>query len=580
MITRSWRKAPADNGELRAVLAKDIGRCCGSRDPEGSGVVPEPKMSVPRSVSEVLSDHISLELEGIDRMYLNVYVPQLQREIGVVGFFRYHRRHQFVSSALMDPISKSFVAAMEAFAKQDQIPVVQFRKGQRKDDIAAEHLSRFTRTEGVLFIGKAQEKTPVFRTERRRSEKNGATYPWLIRSTAMVNHFYIYCVDHDFGPFFLKFSTYFPYNAKLCLNGHEYAKRQLMQKGIEFEALDNGVLRCDEPKRLQAICDGLSAEKIDALLRKWLRKLPHPFAPADRSAGYRYEISILQAEFSLTQVLDRPVTGRVFFEEVIRENLDIGRPSQVQLIFDRRVNRRTPSRFRTRVITEGVVPSLHIDYKNTRIKQYHKEGRALRTETTINNTRDFSIGKRLKNLPALRQIGFRANRRLLDVQKISHDCSIGEDAFNQVVRPIDVNGQRASALRFGDPRVQALFAVLAVFSLQLRGFTNAELRALLAQILGLDPATYPAGRMTYDLRRLRLHGIIERISRSHRYQLTPSGLRIALFFSRTYARLLRPTLALIMPQASPATARIRGAFDRLQSAIDACCQEQRLVASR
>jgi hypothetical protein len=222
----------------------------------------------------------------------------------------------------------------------------------------------------------------------------------------MVNHFYVYCVDRDFGPFFLKFSTYFPYNAKLCLNGHEYAKRQLAQRGICFEALDNGVLRCDEPKRLQAICDGLSAEKIDALLRKWLRKLPHPFTPADRKAGYRYEISILRAEFSLTQLLDRPVTGRVFFEEVIRENLDIGRPSQVQLIFERKVSKRTPGRFRTRMITEGVVPSLHIDYKNTRVKQYHKEGRALRTETTINDTRDFGIGKRLKNLPAFGRSAF------------------------------------------------------------------------------------------------------------------------------------------------------------------------------
>src|SRR4030095_10171137 len=90
-------------------------------------------------------------------------------------------------------------------------------------------------------------------------------YPWLVSSTAMVNHFYVYCVDRDFGPFFLKFSTYFPYNGKLCLNGHEYAKRQLEQKGIHFEALDNGVLCCDDPRRLQAICDGLSAEKIDAL---------------------------------------------------------------------------------------------------------------------------------------------------------------------------------------------------------------------------------------------------------------------------------------------------------------------------
>jgi hypothetical protein len=535
-------------------------------------------MRVPRSVAEVLSEHVTLEVEGIDRMYLNVYIPQLQREVGVASFFRFHRGYQFASSALMDPISKAFIGGMEAFARAEQIPIVQFRKGQRKDDVAAEHLKKFTKEEGVLIIGKAQEKTPVFRTERRRNEETGGTYPWLVRSTAMVNHFYVYCVDRDFGPFFLKFSTYFPYNSKLCLNGHEYAKRQLTKKGIGFEALDNGVLRCDDPKRLQTICDGLSAEKIDALLRKWLRILPHPFTAADRKAGYRYQSSILQAEFSLTQVLDRPVTGRVFFEEVIRENLDIGRPSQVQLIFDRRVTKTTPGRFRTRVITDGVIPSLHVDYKNTRIKQYHKEGRALRTETTINNARDFGIGKLLKNLPALRQIGFRANRRLLDVQKISHDCAIGEDTFHQVVRPIEIDGQRASALRFGDERVQALFAGLAVFSLQLRGFTNQEMRLLLAQMLGLDSASYPAGRMTYDLRRLRLHGIIERIPHSHRYQLTPDGLRIALFFSRTYARLLRPVLADIMTQAPPNRSPVRAAFDRLQSTIDACCEEQKLVA--
>src|SRR5882672_4032355 len=394
----------------------------------------------------------------------------------------------------------------------------------------------------------------------------------------MVNHFYVYCMDRNFGPFFLKFCTYFPYNAKLCLNGHEYVKQQLANRGIGYEALDNGILSCDDPKRVQALCDGLSGEKIDGLLRKWFRKLPHPFAAQDRQAGYRYQISILQAEFSLTQVLERPVTGRVFFEEVIRENLDIGRPSQVQLIFDRRVSRRTPRRFRTRVITDGVIPSLHVDYKNTRIKQYHKEGRALRTETTINNTRDFGIGKLVKNLPDLRQIGFQANRRLLDVQRISHDCSIGEDAFDRVVRPAEIDGQRASALRFGDKRVQALFAVLVIFSLQLRGFNNSEMRALLAQMLGLDPANYPIGRMTYDLRRLRLHGIIDRIPHSHRYQLTSAGLRIALFFSRTYARLLRPKLAEIMPQASSAGSTLRTAFDRLNNEIDACCEEQRLVA--
>jgi hypothetical protein len=127
----------------------------------------------------------------------------------------------------------------------------------------------------------------------------------------------------------------------------------LAKEGIAFEALDNGILSCADPGRLQQLCDGLSGARVDALLRKWLARWPHPLSDRDRKAGYRYDVSILQAEFSLTQVLDRPLTGRIFFEEVSRENLDLGRPDQVQLIFGRRVTRQTPGRFRTRVLTEG-----------------------------------------------------------------------------------------------------------------------------------------------------------------------------------------------------------------------------------
>ena len=150
-------------------------------------------------------------------------------------FFREHRGQPLPSAALMSPMSRSFVAKLEGYVAEHEIPLVQFRKGQRKDTVMAEHLRKFDKEEGVVFVGKAQEKTPVFRTEKRRSPTTGQPYPWIVRSTAMVNHYYVYAVDRDFGPFFLKFCTYFPFNAKLCLNGHEYAKRQLARKGIAFE---------------------------------------------------------------------------------------------------------------------------------------------------------------------------------------------------------------------------------------------------------------------------------------------------------------------------------------------------------
>jgi hypothetical protein len=336
-------------------------------------------MTIPRSAGEVLAHHVTLEVECIDRMYLNVYQPRLQFPEAVVSFLRNHRGQPFASSALLEPISQGFIAGLYRFAKDQGVPVVDFAKGRRKDDVAHEFLAQFHQEEGVLFLGRAQEKAPVFRTEKRRNPVTGATYPWIVRATTMVNHFYIYAVDADFGPFFIKFCSYFPYNAKFCINGNEWAKRQAAKAGIGFEALDNGFAACDDPARLQRICDRFGPSHIDRLLRKILARLPHPFSAADRRAGYRCQISVLQAEFSLTQVLDRPTSGRVFFETVIAENLDIGRPDRVSLVFDRRVRTRgrhpTPTRYRTRALTQGVTPSLHVEYKHSRVKQYHKEGR-------------------------------------------------------------------------------------------------------------------------------------------------------------------------------------------------------------
>ena len=377
--------------------------------------------------------------------------------------------------------------------------------------------------------------------------------------------------------------TYFPYTAKLCINGNEWAKRQAAQAGIGFEALDNGFAAVDDVAAVQAICDSLGPERIDALLRKWLAILPSPFAPGDEAAGYRYELSILQAEFSLTQMLDAPVSGRIFFEQVIRDNLDIGRPDHVGLVFDRRIlngrKHKTPGRFRTRVITEGVTPSLHVDYKHTKIKQYHKQGRALRTETTINDPHDFRVSKRLTNLLDLRQLGFTANRRLLGVQTISHDPIRGAKAFTDLTTPlVTAQGTRIPGLRFGDTRVHALLRALLIDRLLPHGFTTRELRTLTAPLLGKRAEDITAGQMTYDLRRLRAHRLIERIPRSRRYRVTDNGLQHALLFTHAHDHLLRTALALTSDPSPPQPSALRKAARAYQIAFDDLTHQAGLAA--
>ena len=413
-----------------------------------------------------------------------------------------------------------------------------------------EQLAQFLaegRTEGVVFIGRAQEKVSVWATTRRR-DAEGKSYPWIVRESRVVTQWYFYCYDACAGPFFIKYCGYFPYNAKLCCNGNEYAKCMAARAGIGFTPLDNGFAAVDDAAAVQAICDSFDENVIWDLAAKWTGLLPCPFTAEDTAAGYRYEVSVLQAEFSLTQVLDKPVTGRIFFEQVIRDNLDIGRPDKAGLIFGRRIIRKgpraTPGQFRTRILTEGVVPTLHVDYKHSKIKQYHKEGKALRTETTINDTRDFGIGKRLHNLPALRAAGFAATRRLLDVQKISHDPADGQDAITQTCQPLTTEtGTRVAGMRLADPRAHALLAALCVFRLLPRGFANRDLRPIMAQLLGVPAGTITPGKMTCDLRRLRMHGLIERIPGTFRYQVTDAGITRALFLTRLHDKFLRTGLA-------------------------------------
>lgn len=520
------------------------------------------------TIPELLREHVTLEVECLDRLYLNGYVPNLQMGGQLVSFLMAHRGHPIPSPALLGQITDRFRDSVKRFAHEHAIPVVQFKHGQRKDDIAAELRAKYKEPEGVVFIGAAQERASAFKATKKPG--TGAVWFEYSRQMVAVVHYYFYIQDADFGPCFIKIGTYAPYPIKVCLNGHEWVKCQLTKAGIAFESLDNGFLSCEDPEALQAICDRLGPEQIEAFFRKWVERLPFPLTPEDRAAGYEHHLSIYQMETSLTQVFTRPVKGREFFEEVIRENIDLGRPDRMQVLFERRVTKATPGRFRTRVIQDGVQPSLHVEYKKTHIKQYFKENRALRTETTINDPGDFGVPKGLRNLSHLQTIARNINHRLLEVERVSQNCAMSGEAVEHVVRPtVTKDGQRAPGLPFGDPRVMALFAALTLFSHLVDGFTNRSLRTHVARLVGGCIHDYTANQMTYDLRRLRLKGLIVRREGTNRYFLTPHGWRVALFFTRINARVLRTMLAAAAPSddiprpLAAALARVDRELDRI-----------------
>jgi hypothetical protein len=521
------------------------------------------------TVNEVLGGHVALDIECLDRVYLNAYVPVLQSSGQVVAFMTQHLGLPIPSPALFDKIGQRFRRSVDSFAEASGIPWVRFSKGDRKADVMRPYLDRQAATgrSGVAAIGVAQEFQRVWAAYRRETRTAAPQFTFA-KADRRVTCYYFYLWDEDFGPAFIKVCAYFPYPAKVWVNGHEWAKRQATRAGIGYRELSNGFAACDDPAGLQEICDRLGPGTIEVFAQRWLHRLPLPFGPADQRAGYWWELSMRQVEVSRTLVFDAPRRARAFFEALIADNLDIGRPANVEIIFARHIRRDTPGVYRTAIDRPVIGPDsggvvLNVFYKHSRIKQYLKDGRAMRIETVVNAPRDLGCNARLPNLGELQAKARGANRRILETERAGQGTVLASPAFERIAHPsVTADGRRTPALRFGDPRVMALAGALCTTLLAATGITNKSLRALMT---GLLHAPYTPGQMTYDLRRLRLTGLIRRIEHTNHYVLTPDGTKVAVFYTKLHNRLLRPLLAADQPQAP---AELRAALRAIDHHIE------------
>jgi hypothetical protein len=385
-------------------------------------------------------------------------------------------------------------------------------------------------------------------TAKNRSTKPGVVSFDFVKEERRVGMYYVYVYVADFGPGFVKICTYFPYPAKIWLIGREWAMRQARRESIRFSELANG-FSCEEPARLQAICNGFGPDDIEGFFDRVTAVIPTPFSDYDKRAGYFYELSMRQVEVSRTLVFDDPRRARSFFEALVTDNIGIGRPGEVHAVFGRdRRGRTSPKPFGTRVFSPGTEVHLDFSYKHSRVKQYLKEGRAFRIETVINKPSDIGGLARFEPLPALVDKARQVNERLRMIERADQGCAIGSALFERIHQLYIREGQRTGALRFGDQRAMALAGSLCLVVHTVTGFTNKSLRGQVAGLLGRD---YTSSQMSYDLRRLRLHGLIERTPRTNSYSLTPEGIRVAVFYTKLHARLLSPLLEADKPPAPP-----------------------------
>ncbi len=530
------------------------------------------------TIDRLLANHVSFRCTSVDRIGIRGYIPGLQYEGGMVKFL-VERGYRIPSPAGLIHNHDRLVSGLDAVVALHDVPVVRFKGGECKEDIARpyQQAAAAAGRPGLVLVGKAQERTSSWRgfvDESHAAHRPGHPHFSWRRMSSVPDHWYLYFSDAEWGPAFLKICGYAPYPLWACANGHEWAKCQLAKAGVGFETLDNGLRSATDPAAAQRICARLGSGHVRDLLRRMMAIMPDPLTLDDRRVGFDWRFSVAQLEISDTAVFDQPNRARAWFEAAIGDHLDLGRPERVSLVVNRRiVNRgpaKTPGRFATEVITQDVAPQLQIHYKSSKVKAYLKEGKALRVETTINSATDFAVPKTLNsdNWRALREIGAATNDRFLAALGEGMPDLPDAATLESVVLPTTHDGQRSPGLRFGEPRTMALLASVAAFSHVIGGLTNKSLRSQMAVHWKPD---YTQGQASYDLRRLRLKGFIERVVHTNTYRVTSHGRRMATFLTKVATRIVVPVLtelaALVRPpKATPQP--VRDAWQTYERTLD------------
>ena len=504
------------------------------------------------NIADIIRHHVSLEVRCIDRLYLNAYMPKLQTSGGLCYFLRDYLGHPIPSPALFKPMHDRFVDRRGRVRRPSPIPVVHFASGQDKDAIVAEVSGALHRSRGRRHPRRCPREDA--RLQGPQTDRPGREGPLrVLAPMGGGQSVLLLCPRPRLG-------------SGVSEDRHVSAvsRETLSQRSRVGEAATAAPTpSVREPRQrlsllcrsvaLQTACDALGPADVQAFFDRWSHRLPWPLPPTDRRAGYDHRLAINQLEVSLTQVFDRPVQGRYFFEAVIRENLDLGRPDRVRLLFPMRLTRATPpppcrlshARHHGRRATPASRSNTNTPTSSSTSKStgpYEPRSRSTTRATS-------GSGKGSANLPHLCDLGQQVNRKLLEVERVSHHCVLTRTPSTAAAANRGA-GQARLAFRFGDPRVDgAPPGHLPASPISHAAFATATpppIEALLGR-------SYTAAQMTYDLRRLRLKGLIHRIPNDtplYRDQLRSEG---RLLLRQTLSPHLSPELGGATPRRRSVT---------------------------
>lgn len=518
-------------------------------------------------------DSIRFHYSCFDRIVLNAIVQVLQHPASVVGFLKDKRQATALTPAYFRTISTEYHQSVQALAAERRIDIVEPPKDVRREDWVEPFFRRLHGQPGIGVILKSRENARVAVSFPRQGNQ-------IELCNRFVWQYYFYLQDRDFGRMFIRVCPYFPFNCRVCINGHEWLACRLRDEGIRFQQCGNAFRNCADPERLQALADAFAPPHILACAHRWLAQLVPFFTDHERRhQGFGYRLFVSQVEYCNNLIFERRAALDRIHERLLDLNRTIGAPDKIATIFGRRIPQHTDAGLKTQISDHGLgQPVIRSDYKSSSIKQYVRDHLISRTEATSYHTPDLGVNKNVENLPQLREKMATATERYLDVQQDVLETFIDRGQLAQLRQAtVSASGRRTPGLKLDDPRLLAVLQALTCFA-YLAGtgcFRTKDLHETTARALGQTMENYTLAQLRYDLAKLRAKGLVERVPGTQAYRLPQVGYQIAVLYLKLFQKVYAPlTAGTLMP--FPNDERVpperRALFDRLYTAVDHALQ--------
>ena len=520
--------------------------------------------------TDELSSYYAELLEGsydcVDRVVLNAYFPMGQTGGGLRTWWRQlHGSDANLNDDQLRDMAGTLSRRLRAYCARHQVPVIEAEAGQRKHELAEEHLPQDPKFRGLFLVITGKAPAPVW--EVKRNAQNQIIGVQHRRKWPYVKHYYFHLIDAEWGHVTLRMCGYPPFGTQVILNGHEWVERQALRQNVTVAKSGNCFVEGSDFARVNRLAARLQREsaigKLAAVCERWLYSSALCFAltrEEQQRSGFQYQYSVFQLELSRNLLFVRGGTMDEVYQKLIdrtRQPLEL---EHLKTIFGFRHRPRQKLKRGGRGPEVAKAVQAHgydltvfkVRWGNLTLKIYDKGGRVLRVEVVVHNAKELRCGKVLEKLPVLLERMSGMLVRFLNTVQVAHVSFLDQGAFERWAEPSTRGTRRLAGIDLNKARNRHVVDAVVGLATQPTGFSLAELAEAVRARTGWGPKRYSVRQAAYDLAKLRGKKLAKRKEKSRRYVSDPSGVRTMCAYLLLREKVIKPLLAgVVCPVGRP-----------------------------